>query len=68
MMNITSTEFKKQLGTYLASTHEGPIQIEKAGQPVAVVLSPSEYAYLHELEEKILGCTSRCSRFYWRLD
>jgi len=52
MLNISSSEFKKQMGAFLAGTHNEPIQIEKAGKPVAVVLSPSEYAYLQQLEEQ----------------
>lgn len=52
MMNISSSDFKKQMGAYLAGAHSEPIQIEKAGRPVAVVLSPSEYTYLQQLEEQ----------------
>ena len=29
MLNISSSEFKKQMGAYLSGTHEEPIQIEK---------------------------------------
>lgn len=39
------------MGSYLNSMQDGPIQIEKLGKPVAVVMAPSEYAYLQELEE-----------------
>ena len=52
MMQISSSEFKKQMGSYLAESNSEPIQIEKAGRPVAVVLSPTEYAYLQQLEEQ----------------
>ena len=52
MMNVSSNEFKKQMGSYLSSMQDGPIQIERSGKPVAIVLSPSEYAYLQELEEQ----------------
>ena len=52
MLNVSSGEFKKQMGAYLAGTHHEPIQIERAGHPVAIVISPSEYAYLQQLEEK----------------
>lgn len=52
MLNISSSEFKKQMGTYLSTMLDDPIQIEKSGRPVAVVMSPEEYAYLQELEEQ----------------
>ena len=52
MMNVSSNEFKRQMGTYLGGMRDGPIQIEKSGRPIAVVLSPDEYAYLQGLEEQ----------------
>ena len=52
MMNVSTSEFKKQMGAYLSSMQDSPIQIEKSGRPVAIVLSPSEYTYLQELEEQ----------------
>lgn len=52
MLNISSSEFKRQMGAYLASTQTEPLQIERAGKPVAVVLSPAEYAHLQELDEQ----------------
>ena len=52
MLHISSSDFKKQLGAYLANTRQEPIQIEKAGKPVAIVLPPGEYAYLQGLEEQ----------------
>ncbi|MEZ6098436.1 MAG: hypothetical protein R3E01_05640 [Pirellulaceae bacterium] len=52
MLNISSGEFKKQMGAYLIGTQYAPIQIERAGKPVAVLLSPGEYAYLQQLEEQ----------------
>ena len=40
MPNISSSEFKCQLGEYLAMTRDGPIMVEKPGKPVPVVLLP----------------------------
>ncbi len=48
---VSTTEFKGQLGHYLASTREAPIVVQKSGYPVAVVLSPVEYQHLQELED-----------------
>ena len=52
MMHISSSEFKRQLGSYLANAAKQPLQIENAGRPVAIVLSPGEYAHLQQLEEQ----------------
>lgn len=52
MLHISSSEFKKQMGAYLASATEQPLQIQKAGRPVAIVLSPAEYAHLQELDDQ----------------
>lgn len=51
MHHISSSEFKSQLGEYLAMTRDGPIMVEKAGRPVAVVLSPVEFEHLQRLED-----------------
>ncbi|MEO1530317.1 MAG: type II toxin-antitoxin system Phd/YefM family antitoxin [Planctomycetota bacterium] len=52
MLHISSSELKKQLGSYLAEAEREPIQIEKSGRPVAIMLSPSEYQHLKQMEDQ----------------
>ena len=51
MQHISSSEFKSQLGEYLAQSSVEPILVEKAGKPLAVVMSPSEFEHLQRLED-----------------
>lgn len=51
MQHISSSQFKNQLGEYLAASRDEPITVEKSGRPVAVILSPAEYEHLQRLEE-----------------
>lgn len=51
MHHISSSEFKNQLGEYLALSREEPIVVERSGKPVAVVMSPIEYEHLQKLED-----------------
>lgn len=51
MQHISSSEFKNQLGEYLALTRDEPITVQKSGKPIAVVLSPLEYEHLQRLED-----------------
>lgn len=51
MHHISSSDFKSQLGEYLALSREAPILVERSGKPVAVVMSPVEYEHLQKLED-----------------
>ncbi len=51
MQHISSSEFKSQLGQYLAQVGVEPITVDKAGKSIAVVLSPTEYEHLQRMED-----------------
>lgn len=51
---FTANEAKTQFGTMLLKAQSKPIQINKNGKPVAVVLSMEEYEYMEELKVKAL--------------
>lgn len=51
MQQISSSEFKGQLGQFLSNAHAEPIEISRSGKPIAVLLSPHEYEYLQRMED-----------------
>ncbi len=51
MKTVSSTEIKNRLGQYLETAVGEPVLVEKAGRPVAVVLSYAEYQRLQRLED-----------------
>lgn len=51
MKTVSSTEIKNRLGQYLESAIAEPVVVEKAGRPVAVVISYAEYQRLQRLED-----------------
>ena len=46
MVTITATQIHDDLRQLWDTVQDGPVTVESAGQPVAVVLSPAEYARL----------------------
>jgi prevent-host-death family protein len=54
MREISSTAFKRQFGEWLDQSRNEPITVNKAGTPVAVVMSAAEYEHLQAMED-----------FYW---
>jgi antitoxin Phd len=59
MKTVSSSEMKNRLGQYLESTVAEPVLIEKAGRPVAVVLSYGEYQRLQRLEDSYWAARCR---------
>ena len=59
MKTVSSTEIKNRLGQYLESTIGEPVLIEKAGRPVAVVVSYAEYQRLQRLEDSYWAARAR---------
>lgn len=51
MKTVSSTEIKNRLGQYMEAAANEHVVVEKAGRPVAVMLSYSEYQRLMRLEE-----------------
>ena len=59
MKTVAATEMKQRLGQYLAAALVEPVVVEKSGQPVAVMLSVSEYERLRALEDAHWGERAR---------
>lgn len=59
MKTVSSTEIKNRLGQYLESAIGEPVVVEKAGRPVAVVLSYAEYQRLLRLEDSYWAARAR---------
>lgn len=59
MQSVSSTEIKNRLGQYIESALVEPVVIEKAGRPVAVVLSYAEYQRLQRLEDSYWAARCR---------
>jgi antitoxin Phd len=59
MKTVSSTEIKNRLGQYLESAIGEPVVVEKAGRPVAVVLSYAEYQRLTRLEDSYWAARAR---------
>jgi prevent-host-death family protein len=54
MITITSTEAKTHFGSILDQVQHEPIRIEKKGQPVAIIMSESEYETYEALKLAVL--------------
>ncbi len=61
MKTVSSTEIKNRLGQYLETAISEPVVIEKAGRPVAVVLSYAEYNRFLRLEESFWSARIRAA-------
>lgn len=61
MKTVSSTEIKNRLGQYLESAVGEPVVVEKAGRPVAVVLSWAEYQRLQRLEDSYWSARARAA-------
>ena len=60
MKTVSSTEIKNRLGQYLESATVGePVIVEKAGRPIAVVLSYAEYQRFQRLEDSYWSARCR---------
>jgi prevent-host-death family protein len=51
LMKINATEFGTQLGQYLSTVAKEPIIIEKTGNPMAVIMSYTDYERFQEIED-----------------
>lgn len=49
MLQITATEFKKNLGKYLALINKDDIIITRNGIPIAQLISPKEKSLVNQL-------------------
>lgn len=54
MQALNANEAKTQFGDMLIRAQREPIQINKNGKPVAVVLSMEEYQSIEEIKQKAL--------------
>ena len=52
-MTTTATELKNRLGQYLDACRTEPVEIEKNGRKVAVLMSWEEYTHLTSLEDAL---------------
>jgi len=54
MQALTANEAKTQFGDMLLKAQREPVQINKNGKPVAVVLSMEEYQAIEEIKQNAL--------------
>ena len=54
MLALSANDAKTQFGDMLMKVHRAPIQINKNGKPVAVVLSVDEYQSIETLKLRLL--------------
>lgn len=52
MKKVTATELKIKTGECLAMAQKGPIEIEKNGKTIAVLIAHEDYARLSKLENE----------------
>ena len=61
MISFTATDAKNRFGELLEAAHRAPVEIDKKGRPVAVLLSFEDY---QEMQER-LGDAPSQSSFAW---
>lgn len=54
MQTLTANEAKTQFGNLLLMVQREPVQINRNGKPVAVVISAQEYAEIDALKRQLL--------------
>lgn len=54
MQTLTANEAKTQFGNLLLMAQREPVQINRNGKPVAVVISAQEYAEIDALKRQLL--------------
>ncbi|EGT5713050.1 type II toxin-antitoxin system Phd/YefM family antitoxin [Cronobacter dublinensis] len=54
MQTLTANEAKTQFGNLLLMAQREPVQINRNGKPVAVVISAQEYAEIDSLKRQLL--------------
>ena len=62
MEALTANEAKTQFGDLLLKAQQAPIQINKNGKPVAVVISIMEYEHMEELKMAVLRSRAEAAR------
>jgi prevent-host-death family protein len=57
MVKVTATEARNNIGKLWSTAAKEPVMVEAAGKPLAVVLSPDEYARLTQphIQPRIAG-------------
>ncbi len=58
-MKATATEVKNRFGEYLEHAAHEPVEVQKSGRSVAVLLSRREYDRLSALEDRYWGEQAR---------
>src|SRR5438876_11452108 len=54
-MKASATEVKNRFGEFLERALREPVEVEKSGRPVAVLLSREEYDRLQAMEDRYWG-------------
>lgn len=54
-MKATATEVKNRFGEFLERAVREPVEVEKSGRPVAVLLSREEYERLQAMDDHYWG-------------
>jgi prevent-host-death family protein len=62
MEALTANEAKTQFGDLLLKAQQAPVQINKNGKPVAVVISISEYEHMEDLKMRVLLARAEAAR------
>lgn len=53
MVTVTASEARKNFAKALRQTHDGPVAIEKHGEPEAVLIAPSLFERLLQTAEEL---------------
>ena len=51
MQQISATEFQNHQDHYLAASDDSPLAVQQSGKPIAVIISPTEYEQMQEIED-----------------
>jgi len=62
MESLSANEAKTQFGDLLLKAQQAPIQINKNGKPVAVVISINEYEHMEALKLSVLKARVEAAR------
>lgn len=51
MQTVSATDIKNRFGEYIEISRDGPVQVNRTGRPVAVLMSWKEYERISALED-----------------
>ena len=55
MQTVSATDIKNRFGEYIEISRDGPVQVNRTGRPVAVLMSWKDYERMSALEDAYWG-------------